>query len=238
MKIAVCDDENECINTVELYLEKFKHKHKNVDWDVFYTGEEILSHYDKNGNIYDVIIMDIELNGISGIETAKQIRTLDKTVTIFFLTSHTKYAIECFKPSPKNFWVKPLKYDVFADDMEDVYKQITSVKNIFSFSYGDKYMRIEYEKILYISSDNKKIIVHTSDNVYEFNGALKKYGAELENENFTSPHKSYYVNLKHVKGVDGNYVTLSNEEFIPISKHRKKEFKMSFINYINSDGVT
>ena len=181
----------------------------------------------------DVVIMDIELKQINGVETANRIREIDKTVTIFFLTNHTKYAIDCFKCSPKNFWVKPIDYNIFADDMEVAYKYAKKMNVYFSFKTRDEIIKLEYKKILYFESDNKKIKIYTFDRMYEFSGALKKYASVIEKESFCSPHKSFYVNLNYVETIRNDELMLTGNIIIPVSKSRSKIFRNTFINFVN-----
>lgn len=232
LRIAICDDEIKCIAEVENCISKFRENY-NVSYDIFNSGEEILEVYKKEKYKYDVVIMDIELKQINGVETANRIREIDKTVTIFFLTNHTKYAIDCFKCSPKNFWVKPIDYNIFADDMEVAYKYAKKMNVYFSFKTRDEIIKLEYKKILYFESDNKKIKIYTFDRMYEFSGALKKYASVIEKESFCSPHKSFYVNLNYIETIRNDEILLTGNITIPVSKSRKKSFRNTFINFVN-----
>ncbi len=236
LKIAVCDDEIQCIKEIENCINKFGEKF-DVSYDIFNSGEEILEVYKKEKYKYDVVIMDIELKQMNGVETANRIREIDKTVTIFFLTSHTKYAIDCFKCAPKNFWVKPIEYNIFADDMKEAYKYANKINVYFSFKTGDEIVKLEYKKILYFESDNKKIKIYTFDRMYEFSGALKKYASVIEKESFCSPHKSFYVNLNYIETIRNDELLLTGNIIIPVSKSRKKSFRNTFINFVNR-GIT
>ncbi len=232
IKIAVCDDEIKCIAELENCISKFSEKF-DVSYDIFNSGEELLEVYREEKYKYDVVVMDIELKHMNGVETANRIREIDKTVIIFFLTSHTKYAIDCFKCAPKNFWVKPIKYDVFSSDMEEVYKEVSRGKGYFNFEDGKKLVKLEYRKILYFESNNKKVKIYTFDKVYEVNRALKKYASILEQEHFFSPHKSFYVNLRYVETLHSDNLVLVGDITIPVSKSRRKIFRNTFINFVN-----
>ena len=106
MKIAICDDENYWINHIEDHLVKFRETNKDIEWDVYYSGTDLLDIYEKSKNPYDVVIMDIELNDISGIKAAKTIRKADHSVILFFLTNYKEYVFDCFESAPMNFYRK------------------------------------------------------------------------------------------------------------------------------------
>ena len=236
LKIAVCDDEKKCIAEIEECIKNFNKKF-DVSYDIFNSGEEIIEVYTKEKYKYDVVIMDIELKLMNGVETANRIRKIDKTVTIFFLTSHTKYTIDCFKCSPKNFWVKPIDYNIFSDDMEEAYKSANKSNMYFSFKNGNEFIKLEYKKILYFESNNKKIKIYTFDSTYEFSGALRKYSSVIEKESFCSPHKSFYVNLNYIETIRNDEVLLAGNIAIPVSKSRRKNFRDTFVNFVNR-GIT
>ena len=141
MRIAICDDENIWINHIEEYIKKIKSIYNEIEYDVFISGESLLSHYN-NEDIYDIVILDIEMNGMSGIDTSNAIRDKDPAVIIFFLTSYKEYVFECFRSSPMNFWVKPLKYEIFKEDIIRAHKSIEQ-----SYTYL-KILDIYYKRYL------------------------------------------------------------------------------------------
>ena len=95
MNIAICDDNNDYINTLENYIDDLKVK--NLEHDVFYSGEELLNEYKNNEANYDAIFMDMEIGELDGIETANLIRQFDRNVIIVFVTSHKKYMQRSFE---------------------------------------------------------------------------------------------------------------------------------------------
>ena len=106
MNIAICDDNQQYINQTEEYFSKVGDK--NINHDAFYSGEELVKAYENGFGDYDVIFLDMEMGGLTGIETANIIRKQDKHVIIVFVTSHTKYMQECFECSPFRFLIKPV----------------------------------------------------------------------------------------------------------------------------------
>ena len=98
MNIAICDDNNDYINTLENYIDDLKVK--NLEHDVFYSGEELLNEYKNNEANYDAIFMDMEMGELDGIETANLIRQYDRHVIIVFVTSHKKYMQRSFQCMP------------------------------------------------------------------------------------------------------------------------------------------
>ena len=101
IRIAVCEDEMKWKDEVEKYLNIFKQKHKNIEWGYFHDSNFLLAEYQHlEQPIFDIIITDIEMNSLSGVEMANKIREMDENVIIIFLTQYTKYMRECFISTP------------------------------------------------------------------------------------------------------------------------------------------
>lgn len=118
VKIAVCDDNNDYINIFEKYIEDLKDK--KLDYDIYYSGEELLRAYEYDDPGYDAIFLDMEMGKLGGIETANRIRIKDKHIIIVFVTSHKKYMQSSFQCMPFRFLIKPISYT----DFQTVYKEV------------------------------------------------------------------------------------------------------------------
>ena len=175
MNIAICDDQNEWIELLEKYLTKFRNTHKNIKWEAFNSAEEFIKYVDENKYSYDVLITDIEMSGINGIDLANMVREKDSGVVIFFLTSHDEYIRKCFQSGPLNFWDKPIDYETFSADMEKAIQISKTNEMVFKFKGNDGYLRIPYKNILTFQTSGKKIIAQTSEKEYEFYGSFKEY---------------------------------------------------------------
>ncbi len=235
MRVAVCDDENVWVNKIEEYLLRFKESHEDIEWEVFYSGEQLVEHYSRGGVFFDILILDIELKELSGIETALKIREADKKAAIFFMTSHTKYVYDCFKPAPANFWVKPVEYEVLRDDFEEVIRKSCDMKKELVFKCRGEYKKIPRGRVIYIASSAKKVLIGTESGNFEIYGTLKGISDRLGSRGFSSPHKSYVVNLDKVETFNAKEVILSGGEHIPVSKSRRQQFKKDFLEYVSGD---
>lgn len=235
MRIAIVDDENQWINVIENYLIKLKCEISDIKWDAFYSGEELLKCCFENNRPYDIIIIDIELKGLSGIETANKIREQDNNVIIIFLTNYAKYMRNCFKCRASAFWEKPIEYEEFKNDMQNAIKNIKTNPDFFTFKYNRNEHRIPLDEIIYLNNDKRKVVVHTQYNEYELIGALKKYKELLLKHNFVFVHNSYCVNMFYVRKKSKSFVTLSDGSEIPISKAFKTDFENSYLNFITKE---
>ena len=231
MRIAVCDDENEWINHIEEYIDKIKKIYKDITYDVFFSGEELLKHYNTQGNVFDIVILDIELSHVSGIEIAQKIRDRDRDVIIFFLTNYREYVYECFRSSPMNFWIKPVSYEVFKEDIKRASEKICSATQVLRITEKRNKVRIRYKDIIYIENKERKSWIYTIDGIHKTNKLLSELMQELDGKSFARVYTSYIVNLEYIHIMKEWEIILFNSDVvIPIGRTYKPELIERFIN--------
>lgn len=228
MNIAICDDQNEWLEVIEEYLVKFRRTYRSISWESFYSAEELISYISKNKYVFDVLITDIEMEKINGIDLANQIRENDSGIIIFFLTGHDEYIRQCFQPRPLNFWDKPIEYAQFEKDMEKAIKIYKENEKVFVFQYKGEHLRIKFKNIIYFKTSGKKIIVHTQDRDYEFYGAFNEYENVWSAAGFVKVNRFYYINSELIVKLKGSDVMLENGETIQASPVHIKNIKMMF----------
>lgn len=109
LKIAICDDEPMFGNKLELILlENAKKEQIQINIDVYQSGTSLLKGMWEDAVSYDIIFLDIEMDGMDGLETAKEIRKKNELVLLIYVTSHKSYAIEAYEVQPFRFVVKPI----------------------------------------------------------------------------------------------------------------------------------
>lgn len=228
INIAVCEDEIKWRDELLGYLKKYKLEHRNIEWEYYNQAAYLLDEYKKSEcKKFDMIITDIEIQGLSGTEMANAVRRIDENVIIIFLTQYTKYMRDCFLSEPFRFWDKPISHEKFRCDMNMALDKITKIRNRKSFSFmtnGITY-RIPYSEIFYFSAELKKIAVHLEKTSYRFYGKVKDYAKRWEENGFVCCHRSYYVNIECVEYMKKESLYLSNGEELSVSQSHMKAFK-------------
>ena len=234
MRIAICDDDMNCINLIEEYINEFK---KNgMECDAYPSGEELVRAYRDNAERYDVILLDMEMEQLNGIETANHIREIDEHVIIVFITSHTEYMRESFRCAPFRFLVKPVDKEEFRMVFRDIEKNLSKQRKVFTFTENKTRIRLYCDDILYCESRDHWILIHTKDTTYRICKSLSDLQAQLDQESFFRVHKSYIVNFRHLKSIKENDIRLYHcEETIPISRTYKKDVLLAYTNFIERD---
>lgn len=230
MNIAVCDDNLEFVNTLENHFDMLHDK--KLNYDVFLKGEDLINEYENNKTNYDAIFLDMELNGLNGIETAKEIRKINSKVIIVFITAYSEYMKESFECEPFRFLLKPISFN----DIKKVYSEILNKfkvnKNTFSFYEGRKHIRLYYEDIIFFESQSHWVNINTDKSKYRTLDKINEIHKKLDDSLFCRIHQSYIVNFKYIKLFDDNKIFLYNsDEILSISRPYKKEFLESYMKF-------
>jgi len=222
MKIAVCDDNREYLNIMSGEIREIYGS--NAELDVFLKGEDLISATNQK-NSYDIIFLDMEMDGISGIETANIIRKSDEQVIIIFVTSYSKYMQESFRCAPFRFLVKPVASKDIGTVLKEAEDKLKKMQIYFSVTENKTKMRIRYSDVLYIESHNHWVYIHTVNETVKIRQTIKEIKEALGMSTFMQVHKSYIINYNHVKRVGDKEVELYGCDVkIPVSRSYKKIF--------------
>lgn len=223
ISIAICDDQLIQRNQINLYLKQIMDE-LNTPYSLqqFSSGEELLDNYPSG---LQLILMDIRMKTLDGIQTAEKIREFDKEVLLFFITSLPEHAYACYKVRAFSFLSKPIQYDEFRQELRAAVQHILSHQdNRIAIRKGHNVYYPSINEILYIESSNHNIVYHLSDQDIECYGSLSTAERELQDKGFFRCHAAYLVNQRSIASIQGNDITLKNGVVLPISKTKKADF--------------
>lgn len=230
IKIAICEDEKEQQDLLKTHINQiFKDLPIKYSLDIFNSGEELLKNYPKN---IDVFLIDIQLNEINGMDTARKIRETDNKAEIIFITSLIEYALEGYEVRAYRYLIKPVKYDDLKMHILNCIKEI-DIKNkqIIIKEQGNR-IKLDISEITYIEVQKENITIHTLNKKYETKGTMNNIEKEINCSRFYRCHKSFLVNLEHIKSIKQYIAILENGEEVPISRYRFKDTKDRFFDLI------
>ena len=231
MKIAICDDE-------ELFIENTIHLINSILADVGMcsitacsSGEELLEkHYKEK---FDIIFLDIEMSGISGMDTARKIRSNDTKVIIVFLTNYTEFAFEGYEVDAYRYLVKSQPYYILENQFRSVFDEYSQNHRCFVIKTRNDIICIRLNDICFFEVLNKKITVHTTVRSYEYVGKLSEIEEQLQNDDsFIRTHKSYIVNVAQIDIIRNYDIIMKNSEQALMSRSLKKSVVDKYISYM------
>ena len=169
---------------------------------------------------------------LNGMEAAKQLRQLDRSVSIVFLTKLAQFAINGYEVNALDYILKPVNKYSFSLKMKKVLSYIkkNNTKEITIMSKNDIY-HFHTTDIFYIEILSHQLVYHTQKGIFSIRGTMTEAETKLSPYNFKRCNNCYLVNLQHVTGIQGNKV-LINDSFLQISRSRKKDFITAVTNYL------
>ena len=233
MKITILEDETKVSDTIQEYLFSFfQEKQMGVpSITVFNNGYDLLETYSMDT---DVLFMDIQVPGMSGMETAKRIREKDGNVIIVFVTNLSQYAIKGYEVNAFDFILKPIDYNGFSMKLNRILTEYSHLHENYYVNIKNKegVVRIPLEDLLYIEVVSHNIVFHKSDEEITIRGVLKDYVDDLSKHYFCLCNKGYLVNLANVRKVDKIFAFMSDGTKLLISKGKRKEFLEELNKYL------
>lgn len=234
--VSILEDEKQSQDHLISCLKKYE-EGRDISFciHVYSDAEEFLSHRD---DMDDIVFLDIELPGESGMQVAHEIRKTDKDVIIVFVTNLAQYAIEGYEVDAYDFVLKPFTYEVMELKFQRLVnlvshrKSMNDEKKVLSINLKNQMKFIPMEEIVYIEVYNHDLIIHLSnDEKIRFRGTMSAMCERLKDSYFCLCNSCYLVNLAFVDSVLGDMAVVKNDQ-LKISQSRRKEFIQKLASYM------
>lgn len=236
LRIVICDDEDIYIRQItQLVSDALTKIPVSYSTDSFSSGDELFQKL-QHGTTYDVALLDIHMDGISGIDIAGKIRKHfqnDKTILIY-ISAYDNRAKEVFQFNTHRFLSKPVEKHLFEEALLSA-AELWEEQQSLNFSFKDTklgYVEVPLDKILYIESSRSHCVdVTATDYTYTiYNVRLSDIHEKLSSSNFILIHNSTLVNYHHVRSIAYEEVTMSDAKALSISGSKRPEVRKQFHN--------
>ena len=223
MRIAICDDEKDIR---ELIANKVEKQYPDAEIIFFQSGEELLL-VDES---IDILFLDIQMSGIDGMETARELRKKDKKVILIFVTAVEEYVFQAFDVGAFNYIVKPIDDGKFSDVLHRAVDEWSS-QNINEKEPEERYVLINnsgvhtkviLDEIVYAEVFNRKVVIHKLDWEIEYYGKMSDLES-LAGDSFFRSHRAYLINFKYVEKYDATTIYLERGTVL-MAKQNYPEF--------------
>ncbi len=231
MQIAVCDDEKEIR---DLFAQKIRKLYPGAGLLLYESGEELLLSDEEP----DILLLDIQMPGKNGMETAKELRRKNKQVIIIFLTALDDFVFEAFDVGAFHYLVKPFDDRKFAEVLHNATEQSKNRKKpempSLLINTGGKHITVNLEDLVYAEVFDRKLILHTMDAEIEYYGKMKELEEKVGNEFFRT-HRSYLVNFGFIRKYDATTVYLEKGQAL-MAKRKYQKFVEQYLRYNQRKG--
>jgi len=210
--VGICDDEAIIRDELIRLCNKFMETNINgIETVCFESGEELLA-YQKP---IDILFLDIQMKGLNGLKTAEQIRNMDESMIIIFLTGFCGFMQEGYRVKAFRYLLKPVKEQEFILTLTEAIMDITkNYKAIIGLEGETLYVKLK--DIIYIEYVNRLTVLRTKRGIYESYTTMNEWENLLCTGDFFRVHKSYIVNMGYIEEI-GKDILLENGEKVEIA---------------------
>lgn len=227
-QIAVCDDEEEQGRAVGALISKWSRLSGQACQVRFYpSAEAFLFQYQEDKNC-DILLLDIEMGEISGIELAKRIRRENKRMEIIFLTSHFEFIAEGYEVDALHYLMKPAPEDKLMDVLSKAAERLAAEPPFVVIFCEGETLRLYEEDILYVEAFLHYISIHTREREYKIKESISAFGEKL-GADFYRIHRSYLASLKHIGKISRTSVTMEDQKELPLARGKYDDINRAFI---------
>lgn len=228
MKAAICDEENE---SSELLCCLIRRQAPGCEVECFGSGRQFLESKEH----FDILLLDIQMEGMKGIEVARALRGRQEDTILIFVTALKDYVPEAFDVSAFHYLLKPVSQEKFREVFEHACQEAQRLKAIreeqLFFRTKTRSFAIRKKDILYVESRKRKVDIHTLREEYSVYATMK-YMEEQLGQEFYRCHRGYLVNMAYVAEYGEGEIRLRNGEKVYIAREKYSDFVKSYARYL------
>ena len=222
LNVAICDNEINICNYIETLINQIV---PVANIKTFNSKNALLNSAEE----FSIYILDIK--GVDGLNIARSLRSRSSKSVIIFLTGYRDYMEEAFDVNAFHYLIKPIAPERFKKIFTRALNEVNQSEKKIIIKSNNLQHVINLNDIIFVESSNKKIILHTTDNVYEVYSTMEQIEKQLEN-NFYRCHRCYLVNLTKILAYNSQLIKLINGEEILIAQKKYHEFVKNFLRFV------
>ena len=230
LKIAVVEDQTEVRESLSQFIRQYAGEQGlQAEVEPFADGAVIAEGYQPG---YDIIFLDVEMPRLGGFGAAERIRAVDPDVVLVFVTNMAQYAIRGYEVDALDFVLKPVSYYQFSTKLERALQRIQRRRGgQIALQVGGGVQLLNTDDILYLETRDRLLHYHTAADTWSVRGSLQKAEKELAPYHFARCNQCYLVNLRHVTGVQNDFVQIGKEQ-LEISRRQRVAFLAAVAAYV------
>lgn len=232
LRIAICDDEKLFLKQEKELIAKILDESNNeYEIDKYTSGKALLKNKEKIAK-YDIVFLDVDMNEIDGLETAKRIRIFNESIFIVFVSAYYSYSLEGYKVNAVRYIIKE------NENLELSYREciisileiMNATHNTITFNFQEGDIELDVSKIMFIESNLHKLIFHMNGSS-KMDYTMYEKLDNIQIDGFCRIHKSYLINMKYVVDMSRYNVVLADEIKLRVAKTRYPEVKQQIMTF-------
>ena len=236
LKIAICDDNisdlSNMVSIINDYIYMQRNKHI-IEYDAFQSAIDLVAAME-SGQKYDLVLLDILMPYLTGMDAAKEIRQFNQDVKIIFSTSSTEFAVDSYSVNAYYYAVKPIWKEKLIIILDKVISEI-EINEGTSLLVKSKtgLTRIYTNKLEYAEVIGRTIFYHLMDgSVIEAAGSMVQLEEELLTKlSFIKSHRSYITNMDYIDTLNQREIKMRSQSLVPMAKANYRTVKSAYISF-------
>lgn len=230
-RIAICDDESKILEILSCEIKRIiSTLGISAEYYISSKPEELLK--DLNENIMDILFLDIDMPGITGMEIAEKLLNQKNKVLLVFVTNQEALVYQSFRYHPFGF----IRKSFFQEEIEQVLlsaiDMLNKEQNSFVFKNSGQCVRLKLADIIYFEADSNYVSIFTTEKVYRYRESLSILEQQLSAKEFIRIHKGFLVNQQHIFAVCSDHLVLQNKATLPIGRTNRESIRIQLMRYM------
>jgi len=236
LRIAICDDSISDLSNMTSIINDYisLQSDKNcIAYTAFQSAVDLIAAME-SGHQYNLVLLDVLMPFLTGIEAAKEIRQFNQDVKIIFLTSSSEFAVESYSVNAYYYALKPIWKEKLFLLLDKVIGELDVPAGASLLIKSKKGLtRIYISKLEYAEVIGRTILYHLINGlVVEAVGSMSELEKDLlANQTFIKPHRSYIINMEHIHTLSPTEIMMQSRTIIPIARANNRAVKSSYITF-------
>ena len=226
-KIAICDDDQNQIEYLTSIVTSWSAREGHTcEIRNFASAEAFLFEYEED-KAYDILLLDVEMKNMNGIDLAKCIRKDNNRVEIIFITSHFEFVGEGYEVDALHYLIKPISTEKLTQVLTKAGEKLAVESSSVVIACEGETVKLYETDIFYVEAFLHYIVIHTKDKEYKIKENISVFENKVSDA-FYRVHRSYLVSLKHITRISRTSVNVGNIE-LPLSRGKYDDINRAFI---------
>lgn len=227
--LAICEDDGYMLEKLEEMAKCYiKSKGLRACIRTYGSGEELMGET----AAFDVLLLDLMLPGVNGVEVAKR---FGQRSAIIFVTAYREYALDAFEVGAVHYLVKPVAKERLFSALDRAREKLGQIRQkTLALMKNGAFEKILISDIMYCEVFGHRVLIHTAVGCYEYPGALDVLEEQLGGSFFRC-HRSFLVNMAHIRSADRQTAVLDSGEKVLVSRRRQQEFRQRLLDFLEGE---
>lgn len=227
-KIAICDDDKNQIRHISSMVTKWGTESGHTcEIHTFVSAEAFLFEYEEE-KAFDILLLDVEMEEISGVELARRIRRDNNRAEIIFITSHFEFFGEGYEVDALHYLLKPILEENLFPVLQKAAERLSVSPPSVVITCGSETVKLYETDILYVEAFLHYITIYTKEKEYKLKESISAFAEKLSGD-FYRTHRSYLVSLKHIVRITRTMVCIDNGTELPLARGKYDDINRNFI---------